>query len=183
MPNTDLTSALAQLLSSRGLREEFRADRRATAHRIGIREDLVTALCAIDADGIDAQAETLTKKRFGEVCRLVPQTIAWGGEDARTLFWDYAETYWPGGHRRHLDDAVAFSHFLLERRADAVCRAELNRVHFALTQRRLAVHWISDFMVGDRQRWAVQLLYRWQSPTPRQCFFYPRFWPGKSTPA
>ena len=173
MPSTDLTTALARLLTDATLRDTYRQDRRLAAQRLSVGRGDIDAFCSLDPTGLDNQAKTLLKKRFHEASRILPETCSRLGQDARTWFWKYAQTHWPEGHRRHLEDAVCFCDFLIDTDNRNVCQSELNRLRFALEGRRLAVHLVRDLLViGGRRRRAIQILYRSRDGTPRQFAFY-----------
>ena len=163
-----LTKALARLLSDRGLRESFHRDRAEVARRLGVSNGHLSTFLSIDEAGLAVQAETILKKRFHEVAKLLPHTVGQLGWKAKTHFWTYAESYWPSEYRRHLDDAVHFCRFLLDFPASYVYRSELNRLRFALEGRRLAVHAVSDLIVAGKPRRAIQVLYRGSERQPRQ---------------
>jgi hypothetical protein len=149
----DLTTVLGRLLADPALRAEFRRDPAATARRLD------ADLSAIDPDELERQAETLVDKRFHEVAKLLPRTIALQGGDAARIFAAHASLFWPEGHRRHADDAVAFVRFLRERDFPWV-RAEYTRLVFAMRGSRLSFRLVPDAWVGGRARRALQILYR-----------------------
>ena len=104
----ELTNALGRLLSDRSLREIFRRDPQEAARRLDLDPQDGEALRSVDAAGLDAQAQTLLNKRCWEVSRLIPRTFKTLGNDARRRFLDFAESYWPVGHKKHVDDALGF---------------------------------------------------------------------------
>lgn len=130
---TSLVDFMARLLSSREWRRRWVADPGGAARDFGLTgQDLVAAV-AMDQAQIERQAVLLARKRFHEVARLAPKLFRSLGADAWPLFSDYVETHWPKGHRRHFDDALAFTKFVAVVRRNAVVRGErrqlLRRVH------------------------------------------------------
>lgn len=168
MAELDLTTALARLLSDASLREAYRQDRRGTAARLAVRPADRSGFLSLDPSLLDRQADTLLNKRLHEVRRLLPDTFTRVGAEAPSLFRAYAQTRWPVGHMRHVDDAVAFCRHLLANGTGKVNRAELNRLRFVLRRQRLAVHLVPDLITAGRPRPGVQLLYRPRGQSPRQ---------------
>ncbi len=168
MAQLDLTTALARLLSDASLREAYRQDRRGTAARLAVRAADRSGFLSLDPGLLDRQADTLLNKRLHEVRRLLPETFTRMGAEAPSLFRTYAQTRWPVGHMRHLDDAVAFCRHLIANGTGKVNRAELNRMRFVLRRQHLAVHLVPDLMMAGHPRPGVQLLYCPRGQSPRQ---------------
>ncbi len=168
MAQLDLTTALARLLSDASLREAYRQDRRGTAAHLAVRAADRSSFLSLDPDLLDRQADTLLNKRLHEVRRLLPDTFTRVGAEAPSLFRTYAQTRWPVGHMRHVDDAVAFCRHLMATGTGKVNRAELNRMRFVLRRQRLAVHLVPDLMRVGHPRPGVQLLYCPRGQSPRQ---------------
>ncbi len=160
MPGIDLTTALGRLLSDAALRREHVRDPRALARRLEVDAAHLAAFLGLDRDGLEIQAETLIAKRFHEVAGMLPETTARLGATARARFFEFAETAWPTGHRRHLADAVAFCRFLARRGGPRPCDAEFNRLGFALDRRWLALHLVRRYPNPARHRAALQILFR-----------------------
>lgn len=79
----DRAAALARLLTEAPLRGLLRRDPGEAARRLDVERAWLDAL---DPEGLDAQAETLLDKRWGELARLLPRTLAGLGAEARGLF-------------------------------------------------------------------------------------------------
>src|SRR5689334_8958389 len=94
----DPVTVLGRLLADPSLCAELRRDPAALARRLDVDAE---ALRGLDLEGMEAQAETLLDKRFHEVGKLLPRTLAALGEAARPLFREHAGRTWPSGHRRH----------------------------------------------------------------------------------
>ena len=149
----DLTTVLGRLLSDPHLRAEWRRDPEAAARGLDVDP------AAIDVDGLEHQAETLVEKRFHEVAKLLPRTMAALGGDAARLFREHAARFWHEGHRRHGEDASAFGRWLADRRLPH-SPAELHRLRFLLAGRRFSAAFVPDAWVGGRSRRALHVLYR-----------------------
>jgi len=155
MPS-DLTTVLGRLLAEPELRAEWRRDPESTARTLDADP---AVLASLDPVELEHQAETLVEKRFHEVTRLLPRTIAMLGVDAAAIFRDHAARFWPEGHRRHADDALTFGRRLEEHRRPH-SPSELHRLRFARGERRFSAAFVKDAWVGGRTRCALQVLYR-----------------------
>ena len=120
---------------------------------------------------LESQAETLLDKRFREVKLLIPVTIMKLGPLARSHFIEYAQTFWPKGHLRHVLDAASFGQYLIENNPKCVCRSEINRMAFVANRRRFSCHLVRDAKVNGRYRSALQLCFRVRD-MPRQLLLY-----------
>ena len=85
MSTPDLTWGLAQLLSNPRLRDLFARDADEAARRLGLVGTDTAAFRAMSAHQVNAQAQALIDKRFREVAKLLPRTMARLGADARDL--------------------------------------------------------------------------------------------------
>lgn len=157
---TDLTAALARLLSDASLRRDFARDPVEVAHGLDVAETHRVAFCSLRAEQLEAQARVLLDKRFHAVADLLPRTMMRLGDDARALFDAHALSFWPTGHRRHLEDAVAFTEFVISRHPMFVDVAEINRLRFLKCDGRIRLHFAGVRVPGSRPRRAVQLLFR-----------------------
>lgn len=156
----ELTEALARLLSDAPLRRDFARDPAGMARALEVAEAHRAAFCSMRGEQLDAQAAVLVGKRFHEVAALLPRTFERLGDAARTLFGAHAETFWPTGHRRHIEDAVAFGEFIIERNPAFADVAELNRLRFLSGGRWVRFHFVGVRVPGPRPRRALQVLYR-----------------------
>lgn len=172
MPPLDLLTAQGRLLTDSKLRARFGRDPRSAAREIELREADLPSFLALDRGGLEAQARTLIAKRLHEVSQLLPETIQRLEADAQRSFFAYAETYWPRGHKRHLDDALNFARHLLARNPRSCSRAEFNRLRFTAENRRLLIGFVPDFRIHDRRRPALQFLYRRRGFPPRELAVY-----------
>lgn len=170
MPERDLLSALGRLLSDSALRRQFQRDPLEAARKLALRPADLAAFVALEAGGLERQAQCLLNKRFHEIGKLMPETMARLGPSARTLFSAYAPGHWPAGHTRHVEDAIEFGRFLL-RENEPMCRAEWNRLHFTLSPARFCAHFVRGIRAGGRMRTGLQCLYR-TNGTPRECVIF-----------
>jgi hypothetical protein len=166
----DLTTVLGRLLADPALRAQLRRDPDAVARAL---DADAGALRDLELAALEQQAETLIDKRFHEVAKLLPLTMARLGGEARAAFEEHAARHWPEGHRRHADDAAAFGRFLGERKLPSSA-SELNRLCFAMGTGRLSLRFVADAWVGGRARRALQVLYR-RRGSVRSLVFYVGF--------
>lgn len=131
---------LAQLLGEPDLRDRFRSDREAVFEALEVPDDVRRSFETIDAEALDAQADSLVTKRLHEVADLLPRTFAALGHEAAPAFRSFAAEFWPTGHRRHPRDAWEFCRYLTRTRPDVVDAVERNRVRFLADNRWFAVH-------------------------------------------
>lgn len=107
----DVISVMGRLLADQAMREQFREAPREVAKRLGLQGNDLELVCGLDPAQLESQAETLLLKRWHEITKLLPSTLA-ALEDGLSLFRFYASQSWPEGARRHRDDAVGFMEFL-----------------------------------------------------------------------
>lgn len=124
----NLVTAIGNLLANRELRADFRQDPARIAAEMGLAEREQESLLALDTEDLERQAKALLAKRWHTTCELIPETISNLGDQARGLFWFYANQDWPGGHRRHAIDAREFLKFLRLNKLEGVSSRELKHV-------------------------------------------------------
>ncbi|MBH8577655.1 hypothetical protein I8752_32765 [Nostocaceae cyanobacterium CENA369] len=145
---------LAQLYTNTELRERFFANPQAIGAELGLSCDEAQQLAQVSLREVSIFANSLKWKRLGEVRELLPRTAKVLGKNFTALFWQYAESYLPKGIKKHREDAIAFSNFIIK-----VSQAE-----------SLSPTWVSD-LVRYEQTWLLAY-----EPSSRfsVCFFrYP----------
>lgn len=161
MSQRDAIEALGLLLRDRALRKRFASDQSAVVKELGVASDQATFLCELNVQQLDAQARSLIRKRQAEVARLVPETWLRLGPEAHLQFRQYADqSPWPEGHRRHVIDADRFCTFLQNRGAPEHLKSEHHPVAFLAGNRPFSVKILTDLMVGEKERWAIQFCLR-----------------------
>jgi hypothetical protein len=164
---------LARLLADTELWRAFVGDPDRVANQLPIRDADRDAFLSLNVEELERQAKTLVDKRLHEVGRIIPRSMQRLGCRASSEFYRYANQNWPTGHKRQFDDALAFSDFLITSgNRHNVCHSERNWLRFGISQRRFALHLVSDLLVGKKQRRAIQFLYRHNDGTPRQFAIY-----------
>lgn len=162
----DFTTALGRLLSDGRLRALYLRDRAAAVRTLDLQTEDIPAFRALDAEALEAQACSLLDKRFHELGKFLPLTLARLKNEARKVFYKYANEYWPSGHRRHLDEAIVFGEFLQKQRPQYLDQAEFNRLCFCRTGRQRVIHVIRPGFLP-----AIQVLYRDRRNSPREILF------------
>lgn len=113
---------LARLYTDDGFRERFFADPRAAGDEAGLSEEEVARIVALDRSRVEMFADSLRRKRFGEVRALLPHLVSAAGEtEVGRLFEEFARSFVPEGVRKHHADALAFAAWV-ERRVDGAAR-------------------------------------------------------------
>ncbi len=168
----DFTLAVARLLSDSDLRTEYYRDPRETARRLLICEHDLDTFLSIDPPSLESQSVTLLNKRLHEVSKILPETYSRLGQNVRKHFLDYAQKYWPKGHRRQLIDASNFCRYLIELGVDKVSRTEFNPLQATLSRRSFSIHLVPDLLVNGRLRRASQILYLRRNGSLRQLALY-----------
>ena len=157
----DFPSALALLLVDAELRQEFRINPTVLADKLNLESAARSIFCQLPPEQLDRQAQGLVSKRCYEVRQLLPRTWAnLGPDEALRLFHLFAPSYWPEGHHRHRQDALAYCEFLNQRRTQGLVRAEWNWLRFCESSHRWRIHFVRDLGIGNRRRAGFQLLYR-----------------------
>ena len=106
-------AALARLYTDPELRERFFADPAAVAAAMGLGPDDASRVARVDRGQVEAFAESLVIKRFGEVRPALPRSLAALGDEAlRERFFAFAAGFLPTGAHKHVADALAFADHL-----------------------------------------------------------------------
>ncbi|MCB1216008.1 hypothetical protein KDL44_01345 [bacterium] len=152
------TELLAILLSDARQRASFLGNRRAwLAQKL---QDPGTAghLLDLDAVQLESQAATLVGKRWRAVSELIPESSLGNSSLTAALFREYADQYWPEGHRRHELDAVSFLRFC-RGLGLRISTAELARLEISLGQRSFSLLPVR-LQCGRRRKFGILLLIR-----------------------
>jgi hypothetical protein len=108
----EIQRALARLYTDATLRERYFADPAALGETLGLDVDDARQLARLSSRDLTIFADSLRRKRLGEVWHLLPLTRRALGPRMATWFWQFTDTYVPRGIHKHQDDALAFSRFL-----------------------------------------------------------------------
>ena len=168
----DFITAFGRLLRDGTLRDVFAADPQGAAKQVQLRSsDLPAWLQLVPAD-VEFQADVLLRKRLDIVKHFVPGTCRRLGEKLWAIFQPYGRVNWPLEGSAKNFDAFQFCRHLLGERSDTVIASEWNRLSFALSDRKLAVHWAELPSKSRRPRKGLQLFLRQRDGRWRESFFY-----------
>jgi hypothetical protein len=106
-------AALARLYTDARLRERFVAAPAETAAEMGLSPEDAGRVASVDRRQVEAFAESLWLKRFGEAAAQLGRSRAALGEEAlRERFFEFARGFVPEGVHKHRADALAFASWL-----------------------------------------------------------------------
>jgi hypothetical protein len=114
MALAEVQRALARLYTDADTRERFLADAAAAGAALGLSAQETAQLAELPAQQLRFFAASLRRKRLGEVAKLLPLTHQALGAQFARLFWRYADSYLPGGTKKHPQDAIAFAAFIAD---------------------------------------------------------------------
>ena len=103
---------LAQLYTNSGWRRRFFADPQETSRALGLSVAAAEALAKLSAPQVNFFAGSLQRKRFNEVCKLLPLTQRMMGERFGALFKEYAEANIPQGIKIPREETLAFANYI-----------------------------------------------------------------------
>jgi hypothetical protein len=149
MALAEVQGALARLYTDAALPARFFADPVAVAPELGLSPEEARQLGTLQAEQIHFFADTLRRKRLGEVRALLPLTHRLLGRAFVALFWQIAPTYVPRGIHKHRDDALAFVAFL-----ERAARAEGVTPAWALDLARYEAAWL--LVTEPTRRWTLR---------------------------
>lgn len=172
MNQLDVVNALGQLLHDQRLLKRFIEDRESVIAELGITKDQSAFFLNLKDTQLKTQADSLVRKRWGEVAELIPNTWVRLGKKAILRFNQYAdEAEWPDGHRRHFLDADQFCEFLRRQAPAGYLKSEHHWIKFLCHPKRISVRFVNDFIVKGKKRFAIQCCYRHRG-RPRFKAFY-----------
>ncbi len=171
----NLVAALGRLLRDPASREKFFEAREAWLSEHGAEAEARSALLALREPELTMQAKVLVDKRAFEAAELLPRTRAQLKERFFSLFEAHASVYWPRGHLRHLDDALAYLEFLQGEEPELISGEDWEAVAARSAKRRGArafwkiahyrdLGWFSSVygvVLGRRRRWRFAVPLPW----------------------
>lgn len=103
---------LARLYTDSALRERFFADPQRVGQEFELSPEDIQQVRELSTQQVTLFANSLRNKRASASRRLLPLADQMLGTRFLELFRDYADTYQPGGIKKHLNDALHFTSFL-----------------------------------------------------------------------
>ena len=193
-------SALAKLYTSQSYREHLANSGSTLDDRLQLNEAEQEKLNSILEGEVTSFANSLVRKRLGQVKNMLPGTCALLGETLWDLFKCFAANQPTSGVKRHLIDAKNFSHYLAQKNANevfnqkahkAVLKYEQTWLDSELSIRFLKFSSFRHDISNYAQRLAKREAVATYSGKPRLCIWlrisgrqqvlywelFPRFWP------
>ena len=168
VPAVDFITAFGRLLLDGVMRDALAANPRAMAAQLNLCESDCAALAQLIPADLEFQARVLIRKRLDIVRRIIPETCRLLGTETWMAFHAYARTRWPSGEQSAAHDAHGFCCHLQRHRPDSLCDAERNRLCFAFSQDRFALH----FIRRKQTKSALQFFLRFGPQCWRETTFY-----------
>lgn len=172
MTEIDFITAFGRLLRDGRLRDVFAANPELAAKQVSLRAlDRAVWRLLIPAD-VEFQAAVLLRKRLDVVKFFIPNTCRRLGEKLWPSFNEYARNHWLGEAQPKIQDAFQFCQHLQQQKPEVIAFAEWNRLEFALSKQRFALHWVQQSSRQRTLRSGFQLMIRQHGERWREFFFY-----------
>jgi hypothetical protein len=156
----DFITAFGRLLRDGKLRDAFAVDPRTVAEEIRLSRLAWPAWFQLVPDDLELQATVLLRKRLDLVKKFAPETCRQTGERLWPLFQRYARLCWPPEGGAKISDAFQFCQHLRRFAPETVANSEWNRLHFALSTKRVAFYIVRIPAVEGRGYQGLQVLLR-----------------------
>jgi hypothetical protein len=154
------TSVFAKLLSSSVSRSSFHQNPSGFVRQFELSAEDAQSLLLLDRKQLDHQAKSLLKKRYFELKHYIPRTLEGDQKKIMGWFFEYGESFWPEGPRKHLIDAQKFLGDLNARKWPQVNRFERLWVNFMLDGKRIKVGFCSDFHIQKNPWWGFYMMWK-----------------------
>jgi len=141
---------LVQLYTDAALRERFFSDPEAAGREFGLDRQQAREFAKLSACQVNFFADSLIRKRLGEVRRLLPLTRKALGARFEVLFRRYAEIHRLEMPKPHQNDAISFTAFL-----EHSARTEFSKMPWGLDAARFEAACLAAIAAG--RRWIVRL--------------------------
>ncbi|MGD1920833.1 MAG: hypothetical protein ACFCAD_19295 [Pleurocapsa sp.] len=105
--------ALARIYTDSKLRDDFLTNPDVVGRTLKLNCVEIQQLSKLSKKEVNMYASSLRYKRLGEIRQLLPLTNKVLGNELNKLFFQYAQTHLPQGNKKHLQDAIAFTKFIL----------------------------------------------------------------------
>lgn len=169
---TDFITAFGRLLLDGNLRDMFAVNPQAAAEKVQLRPvDCPTWLRLVPED-VEFQANILLRKRLDLVKFFTPETCRQLGEKLWVAFRDYARVNWPPDGSAKISDSFHFCHHLKKQIPEVVVAAEWNRLDFAFSKQKTALHWIHTSAPNGSARRGLQFFFRGKDKRWLEFFFH-----------
>jgi hypothetical protein len=157
---TDFITIFGRLLHDGRLRDDFASEPAIFSRQFGLDEADQDALMRLSPADLEFQASILLRKRFEQIMNFMPHTTSLMGDGAWPMFLTYGRATLLKGTPGALDDAARYCRHCANTFPGSVSQGELNRLNFAVENRRLAVHLVRDLQLRGRGRSGFQIFVR-----------------------
>ncbi|MEO6036632.1 MAG: hypothetical protein ABIQ35_15385 [Verrucomicrobiota bacterium] len=172
MSAIDFITAFGQLLRDGSLRDAFAANPQMVAAQMNLRNDDLPALLQLIPEDLEFQARVLLSKRLDVVRRIVPETCRRLAATEWPAFHAYARSHWPNEADAIGRDAHNFCRHLKQANLQSICQAEWNRLEFAFSERRFAIHHVERRITDNKSKTSFQIFLRTRRPRWHEIRFY-----------
>ena len=127
MPLAQTQKLLARLYTDDSLRRSFLFEPGKIGREYDLTENEIVELAAILPEELNFFADSLFYKRLREVEKLLPRTKQSLRGDFEEYFREFSNAFLPTSIKKHLEDAVQFSEFLIEQKIGKIWLKDLIR--------------------------------------------------------
>lgn len=172
MAEIDFITAFGRLLRDGQLREAFATNPAAVAGQVHLRQADLGTWLELNPTDIELQADVLLRKRLDLVKFFAPGTCRQLGDKLWLEFRQFGRNHWPADGSERIADAFQFCRELGQSNPEAIVKSEWNRLNFAVSDRKIGLHWVQMsgtkaqfrhglqiFIRGRRHRWQEYLFY------------------------
>ena len=172
MAEIDFITAFGRLLRDGQLRDAFAANPTAVAGQIQLRSADLTTWMELNPTDVELQADVLLRKRLDLVKYFAPETCRKLGEKLWHEFRKFGRENWPPEGAGKITDAFQFCRRLRHNEPHTIVQSEWNRLDFAVSKRRVALHWIQMSGTKTKTHRGLQLFFRSKGGHWREFFLY-----------
>ena len=116
----NIQKTLALLYTNATIRDAFLENPKTALRELGLSEKEIAIVASISAEELTYFSNSLLKKRFYHIQKLLPLTSKILKKDSFALFQLFAKSYTPTGIHKHIDDAIFFASFLIRKEQNIV---------------------------------------------------------------
>ncbi len=172
MVATDFIIGFGRLLRDGNLRDIFAVNPRAAAEQIQLMPADFPAWSQLISEDVEFQADVLLRKRLDLVKFFAPEMSRRLGKNLWPAFHQYSRTSWPPTGSAKISDAIHFFQHLKQSHPTIIVASEWNRLAFAFSKQKAALHWIKMANPKGKTRHGLQFLYHGRNKRWMEFFFH-----------
>lgn len=172
MAEIDLITAFGRLLRDGRLRDAFAANPATAAGQIQLCQADLNAWLGLNPTDVELQADVLLRKRLDLVKFFAPGTCRQLGEKLWQEFQQFGRENWPADGSEKITDTFRFCERLKQNEPSTLVKSEWNRLNFAVSNRRIGLHWVRMPGADAQTRRGVQIFLRVKGRGWREFFLY-----------